>query len=109
MIHLRFLYVVAREMDASYLLGLAFCFLLLSVEDTLRCLHGFPEGFSVPLLQPVQMARQVLLHGEQRLGGHLELPGVLPMGEPPVEPPAVAFPLLGQQVDQKAVIPFALG
>ena len=57
MIHLRFLYVVvAREMDASYLLGLALCFLLLPVEDTLRCSMDSPEGFSVPLLQPVQMA-----------------------------------------------------
>ena len=55
------------------------------------------------------MARQVLLHGEQGLGRHLKLAGVLPVGEPPVEPPAVAFPLLGQQVDQKAVFLSALG
>ena len=80
-------------------------------RSRMRCVASMDSrrAFPVPLLQPLQMACQVLLHREQGLGSHLKLPGVLPVGEPPVEPPAVAFPLLGQQVDQKAVFLSALG
>ena len=84
-------------------------FLPLFVKDPLGRFSGLLERFLIAFFQFLQMARQVLLHGEQRLGSHLELAPVLPVGKPPVKPRPVALPLLWQHIDQKSILLFPVG